>query len=146
MPPSEQCRACRGALRLGAVIGQSDSRPGKLVDTSGGGSAEGTARVARELAKPKIVDLEVQDVRLSSHLDCSLSRGAGHAVGESGSARNAHTNRVSAEASVACAGCRPWGNNRLVGVAVMAVAVVFFLGRLVHHRGLGSDGLQTCAS
>ena len=70
MPPSEQCRACWGALLLGAVIGQSDSRPGKLVDTSGGGSAEGTARVASELAKPKIVDLEVEDVRLSSHLDC----------------------------------------------------------------------------
>jgi hypothetical protein len=28
---------------------------------------------------------------------------------------------------------------------VMAVAVVFFLGRLIHHRGLGGTGLQQCA-
>jgi hypothetical protein len=33
----------------------------------------------------------------------------------------------------------------LVGVAVVAVAVVFFLGRLVHHGRLGSARLQTSA-
>ena len=35
--------------------------------------------------------------------------------------------------------------NYLVSVAVMAVAVVVFLSRLVHHRRLGGSELQTCA-
>jgi len=73
MPPGQQRRAGRRALRLGRVVGQPEPLPGEGIDPACPGPPERTAAVTAQLPETEVVDMEEQDVRSLAHLSPLLT-------------------------------------------------------------------------